>query len=155
MPLFDGRVKNANSRRAVILAHATALAGGLFTASPLGLRLEEEVGLAWLFHLRGPVAAPSEVLIVRMDRESAGRLGQSAKISDWDRSLHAKLIVALVAPGAAVIVFDVFFLETRSEAGDRPLAQAIDRAHRVVLIQWVSRGQPGDIAIDRLMSPAA
>lgn len=83
MPLSGGRVKMPHIKQAIILVLATALAGGIFADSPLGLRLEEEVGLAWLFHLRGPVVAPSEVLIVRMDRESASRLGQSAKISDW------------------------------------------------------------------------
>ncbi len=154
MPFFGGRAKMQTIRRAIILALATALFGGIFIETPLGLRLEEEVGLAWLFKLRGPVAPPAEVLIVSMDREAARRLAQSPKISDWDRSLHAELIDLLVARGAAVIVFDVFFDEPRSASGDAKLAQAIARANRVVLIQWVRRDQHGDIAFDSLISPA-
>lgn len=38
------------------------LAGFIVNLIPLGLALEEKFGLYWLFHLRGTVSAPDEVV---------------------------------------------------------------------------------------------
>ncbi len=42
----------------------TAMIGLGIGLSPLGTELEKDVGLPWLFSLRGPVKAPSEIVIV-------------------------------------------------------------------------------------------
>ena len=47
-----------------------ALAGIGLLASPLGVRLEEDLGLALLFKLRGPVEPPGGIVIVNVDEEA-------------------------------------------------------------------------------------
>ena len=46
--------------RSLIVGAITGLLGAGLILSPLGTALEEEVGLAWLFQVRGPVAPPPE-----------------------------------------------------------------------------------------------
>ncbi|MGH8728296.1 MAG: hypothetical protein ACREV9_09090 [Burkholderiales bacterium] len=41
----------------------------------LGAHLEEDTALDWLFKLRGSRAAPSEVVVIAIDKESAEQLG--------------------------------------------------------------------------------
>ena len=131
----------------------TGIVGGVLLLTPLGSTLEEKVGLAWLFKVRGPVAAPPEVLIVNIDSNSAVKLDQPSKMRDWSRSLHADLVGELVRRDASVIVFDVFFEEARSHIDDNKFAQEIYRAKRVVLFQQVGRQQIDNIIIDTLADP--
>jgi adenylate cyclase len=116
------------------------LAGGLGAAlgvTPAGWAIEERFGLSWLFTVRGPLETPADALVVSLDRESAERLHLPEKISDWPRTVYARLIERLVEAGAAVIVFDVVFDRPRVPADDRSLARAVAAAGRVVLFEYL------------------
>jgi len=102
---------------------------------------EENSGLGLLFHLRGVKPPPPEVVIVSIDRESSEHLPQSDNPdrSDspdrWNRSVHARLIDKLAKEGASVIVFDVYFVDPRSNQEDQLLAESIRKARNVVLAE--------------------
>jgi adenylate cyclase len=116
------------------------LAGGLGAAlvvTPYGWAVEERLGLSWLFAVRGPLPAPSDTVVVSLDRESGEQLHLPERIRDWPRSVYARLIDRLVEAGAAVIVFDVIFDRPREAADDRALAQAVGAAGRVVLFEYL------------------
>jgi adenylate cyclase len=121
--------------RAGAIGLGTAALGVLLMLSPLGLILEERFGLGWLFWARGAIAPPAEVVVVSLDRQSAEQLELPAQIRRWPRSVHTRLIERLTAAGAAVIVFDVMFVEPRDPAEDAELAAAIAGAGRVVLFE--------------------
>ena len=150
-------------RRAVILAAFTA-AIGLTILFSFGYYLEEDSGLELLFHLRGAIHAPPDVVIVSLDSASSDRLGLSSDHANWPRSYHAQLIQRLIAAGASVIAFDVFFSETRSLGDDRTLAKAIATAGNVVLVEDLRKkiiplvkGSMGSgrnsITVERLIPP--
>ena len=67
----------------------------LLILSPLGTAFEEEVGLAWLFRIRGPIAAPSEVAVVAINGTTGSQLGLPKQPRDWPRTVHAALIKSL------------------------------------------------------------
>lgn len=106
-----------------------------------------------MFKLRGKAAAPADVVVVGLDKDSAARFGQPEKIRNWARSLHAEFIDRLTRRGAAVIVFDVFFEESRDAGGDRALAMAMQRSKRVVLFQRVVRERTPTLTMDSLVTP--
>ncbi len=112
-----------------------ALAGVFLLASPMGVRLEEDLGLPLLFKLRGAAASPEGILIVNVDEESAERFGYPENPFKWDRRVHAELIDRLVDYGAAVIVFDVHFADAKENEEDLRLAEAIRRAGNLILVQ--------------------
>jgi adenylate cyclase len=97
--------------------------------------LEENSGLALLFKLRGAKPAPSEVVIISIDRESSERLSLPDNPDRWPRSLHARLIETLAKEGASVTTFDLYFVDPRSAAEDDSLAEAIRNARNVVLAE--------------------
>lgn len=144
--------------RGICLGMAVALAALLFTRAPFSLALEEDLGLAWLFHLRGPRQPPADVMIVSIDGESAGALGQSTHPVQWPRVLHARLIEALAAAGARVIAFDLYFLSpARDLNDDRALAAALVSAGNVVLLDLLEQQDAGqsELRIERLVPPMA
>jgi adenylate cyclase len=96
---------------------------------------EEDIGLGLLFKLRGVRRAPSDAVIVSIDRESSEYLNQPDNPDKWPRSLHARLVEALVRNGARVITFDVYFTEPGAPEDDSQLAAAIKAAGNVVLAE--------------------
>ena len=132
---------------------------------PLGMSLEEGLGLRALFALRGSRAAPPEVVIVGIDRRSWETLGLPENPERWPRSLHSRLTDGLARAGAAVIAFDIIFEEPRFVEEDRLFADAMARAGTVVLCESLHRqlisiagkdGAPsGEITVERLIVPAA
>jgi adenylate cyclase len=118
-----------------------ALAAIALLASPLGVRLEEDLGLAVLFKLRGPLEPPDGIVIVNVDEESAERFGYPENPFKWPRDVHAELIQRLVNCGAAVIVFDVHFADAKEDEEDLRFAEAIRRAGNVILVQRLLRRQ--------------
>lgn len=150
-------------RKAAILAVVTAVIGAVLLSS-FGYYLEEDGGLALLFHLRGARQIPSNVVIVSLDRASSERLGLSYDYSYWPHSYHARLIQKLIDEGASVIAFDMFFNEARSTEDDHVLAKAIGRAGNVVLVEDLRKniipmerdtsGSAGDsITVEQLVPP--
>jgi adenylate cyclase len=117
-----------------------ALAGILAMLSPLGHQLEENVGLASLFHLRGPRMPPTAVAVVAIDRVSAQALGQSVRPAEWSRVLHARLIEALYGAGSRVIVFDLSFAaQAHDPDHDSRLEAALAHAGNVVLLDFLEQ----------------
>ena len=150
-------------RKAAILGLVVGVLGGILALTPLGAAIEEDVGLNWLFKIRGPVAAPAEVVVVGIDKRSADRLGLPPMPRDWPRALHGRLIDELTRRGAAVIAFDLAFDRPREPEGDAALAAAMRRSGRVVLFQFTSRetrsgetaSQQPIVSLERLISPIA
>jgi adenylate cyclase len=146
-----------------VLALATGIAGALLGALPAGLDLEERFGLDWLFLLRGPRPAPTEVVVVSIDKVSAERFGLPNEPRKWPRGLHARLVDNLSRAGAAVVGFDINFEEPRDPFQDRRLEQAVRRAGNVVLLEFLRKetlplagvdgSGGGEAVIERLVPP--
>jgi adenylate cyclase len=150
--------------KAAVLGLAIAVLGVIVGLSPLGLDLEDGVGLGVLFRLRGPRPVPAEVVVVSVDRTSADALELPSEFAKWPRSEHARLTDRLSRAGAAVIVFDVFFADEGRSAGDDAIfAAALERAGNVVLAKYLAREvialrdgsgiDPAHANIERLIGP--
>ena len=126
--------------KGLALGLMVALAGTLVTLTPQGRHLEQDIGLSWLYQLRGAVPPPEDVVVVAIDRESATRLNLADRVSRWPRSLHARLIDRLTQAGARVIAFDLTF-DTASQdlEQDRALAAAMRKARNVALVALLQR----------------
>jgi adenylate cyclase len=115
------------------------LLGILGSLLPLFSDAEENLGLHLLYHLRGPVKPRADVVVVAIDRESAGAFNLPTAANKWPRSLHARLLKKLTALGAAVVVFDLIFQDPQSAANDQAFAAAIAAAGNVILTQPINR----------------
>ncbi len=141
----------------------TGLLGLLLSLTPVGLHLEETIGLHLLFRLRGEREAPSDVVIVTMDKVSADNLSISEEPEKWPRSLHARLTETLAREGAAVIAFDIIFEEARSAKDDDLFARAISDAGNVVLCGYLKKetlplsvdgaAPAAEVLIEKLLPP--
>jgi adenylate cyclase len=134
MPPVLGRIQNA-----VVLALITAGIALLLALSPVARMMEEELGLSWLFTLRGPLPPPRDVAIVSLDRQSARRLGLPPQVRLWPRSLRATLIGELKKRGATAIAFDLTLETPTDQIQDGALTRAISAARSVVLVESLER----------------
>ena len=149
--------------KAVALGILTGVVGLVISLSPLGVDLEENVGLDILFKLRGTRQPPAEVIVVSIGRDSAVHLNQPDTPEKWPRLLHANLTENLLRAGAAVIAFDIFFDEARAATDDQTFANAIRQARNVVLFGYLKRerlpwtgksqGAASDLYIESLVPP--
>ncbi len=121
--------------KAAVFGLLIAIAGLVVSFFPATHHFEEDFELGLLFKLRGVSKAPSDVVVISIDRDSSERLNLPQNPDRWPRSLHAELIDQLVREGAKVIVLDVYFIEPRSDGSDASLAAAINRARNVVLAE--------------------
>jgi adenylate cyclase len=127
--------------------------------------LEEDAGLGLLFKLRGIREAAPDVVIVSIDKESAEQLNIPENPDKWPRSLHAQLVEKLARLGAAVITFDVHFLEARSAEDDKLFAEALTKAGNVVIADVLAakelssagmgRSYPTEHSIVKVVKPFA
>jgi len=126
-------------KRRLFIAVAAGLLLGLVGLALSFLQLakntEEDIGLALLFKMRGIRTPPADVAVVSIDHESSEQLHVPDDPDRWPRSLHARLIRKLVAQGAAVIAFDVFFIDPKSAQDDNALVTAVRQAGNVVLCE--------------------
>jgi adenylate cyclase len=120
---------------AAILGILTGIVGVIASVLPLGLDLDETVGLDVLFRLRGERQACPDVVVVSIDKESCECLNLPDNPDKWPRSTHARLTDILAKEGARVIAFDVHFIEPRSPEDDNLFAKAIRQARNVVLCE--------------------
>ena len=123
--------------KAGLIGLGVAGLGVSLALTPWGAALEERVGLAGLFRVRGPLEPPADVVVVSLDRSSAEAMGLPEPIRDWPRSIHARLIERLVEAGASVIVFDLILSRPQDPAEDLALARAVAQARRVVLFEYL------------------
>ncbi len=136
-------LRGLRGRRAFVLA---LLAGTLaLSRLPVVLGLEEQYGLSALFSLRGQVAAPTEVALVAISRDTAAAYGLPSNLREWPRQLHAELLGILERAGAAVVVFDIAFEEARDPPQDAALAAAIASHGQVLLLERI-RGDDIELA---------
>lgn len=140
------------------------LLGSLATFLPRIAEIEEDFELRWLFQLRGPAQAPSNVVVVAINEQSAQALNLPGKPREWPRDLHARLVDQLARLGARVIVFDLTFdTPSRMPTSDAEFAAAVNRAANVVLVdslrketlgsQSNSKRATGSIEIEKLNPP--
>jgi adenylate cyclase len=132
-----------------LAALVTGVIAGLLcvalSLSPYPQRLEEELGLRWLFQLRGPQHPPDDVLLIVMNSAAASRIflpahpeayhrchdlrignappthvNLPALPARWPRCIHAALVQGLSRWGAELIVFDVLFRPRPPAPGPGP-----------------------------------
>lgn len=121
--------------KAIILGFLTGITGLIIGFSPFGTDLEENKGLDLLFKIRGERQAPTDAVVISIDRESSEYLNLPDNPDKWPRSIHARLTENLVREGAKVIIFDLHFIEPRSPEGDNLFAEAILKAKNIVLCE--------------------
>ena len=137
----------------------------LLSLSPYGKKIEENAGLHLLFKMRGARQAPSEVIVITLDKASADYYKLPTAPRKWPRSLHAGLIKKLIEKKPAVIAFDLVFSDPGLPAHDRALAEAIHAAGNVILVEWLKtdnvpvfnqRGEyTGSLKMERIIPPIA
>lgn len=145
------------------LGFVVALVGLLVSSMPVGRAWEEDLGLTWLFRLRGPVASPDEVAVVSIDRESSDRLGLPNNPRKWPRDLHARLLDQLTEQGASVVAFDIMFQEGRDAELDQIFAESVRHAGNVILFEHLKKdlmpmaaedaASAGDVVIEQRIPP--
>ena len=149
--------------KAIILGLAIGLVGLLMSPFRFALNLEENTGLGLLFKLRGVQQPSSEVVVVSIEKESSDELNLPNNPDKWPRSLHARLVDNLISEGAAVITFDVHFIEPRVPEDDQLFAEALKNAGNVVIgepliareVKLTGGGgsQPGVHSIVKIVKP--
>jgi adenylate cyclase len=149
--------------KGVAVGIVTGLFGGMLALTPLGNDFEKNVGLAWLFNMRGATTPPPEVVVVAINERASAKINLPALPRDWPRSIHGTLIDNLVKRGAAVIVFDVDFRRPKSDEQDLVFAKALARSNRTILVETLNGKrspifdangkQTGTIWIEELLSP--
>jgi adenylate cyclase len=125
------RPKNFNSGLGRKLSLSLGLMGIVLAALPIMGDLEQRFGLQWLFSLRGARVAPPDVVVLAINSETTDALNLPEKPAQWPRTLHTQAVNNLARAGAAAIVFDLFFEESRAE--DAELGAAFAQANNVVL----------------------
>ncbi len=113
--------------------------GAFFIRTPAGHLFEEEVGLNWLFQLRGTLPPPADVIIVSIDQVSALKLGLSEEPKKWPRTHYATLIDKLRQQHPAIIAFDIHFSESYEPEKDAVFAKAIIHDKNIILASVVKR----------------
>ncbi|PPD37593.1 MAG: adenylate/guanylate cyclase domain-containing protein [Methylomonas sp.] len=96
-----------NFGRCLIIAFSITVSASIIYFSS---HLESGFGLDLLFQSRGVRTPPNNIVIIAMDEHSQTRLGLWQDLTRW-RGYHAMLIQQLKRQGAALIIFDLQFLE--------------------------------------------
>lgn len=147
--------------KALILGLIVGAIGVILRPTGVGVRLEEDLGLRWLFAVRGSLDPPRDVVVVtidktsaqQIDKASAHRLGLDTEQWPPPRHVHANVIRALSRRGVSAIMMDVFFRVPRSAAEDDDLARAIGESGRVTLFERVDRFRFSDTETIQTRSP--
>lgn len=129
----------------------------VIASTPFGHWLEEEIGLSWLFQLRGDRPPPHNVVVVSIDQHSSHRLNLPNKPRKWPRALHGELVDKLTRDGAKAIAFDIIFDEVRDAADNAQFAAAMRRTDNVVLFQYLKQENRDHdlVKVQQLISPIA
>lgn len=125
--------------KAAIAALVTGLLGLAMILFPIGIKLEEDIGLYLLFKIRGSQQVSSEVMIITLDKVSAQSLQLPSDPKKWPRNLHALLIDRLVEENVSVIAFDMIFSEPRIAEHDDLFAKSMRNAGNVVLCEYIKK----------------
>ena len=124
---------------AYVVILLVSLCGTLFGLSKYGVTFERNIGLPWLFKIRGPVDPPSNVVVVGINNRTSKKLGLPRMPLDWPRSIHAELLDTLVNGGAKVVAFDMHFFQPKESEHDNAFVNAVRKSNRVVLFEKLER----------------
>jgi adenylate cyclase len=114
--------------------------GLLFCQTKAGFHFEEEVGLDWLFKLRGALPPPADVIIVSIDQASAEILRLPDNPEQWPRTYYAQLIDRINQQEPALIAFNIHFGEEgRKPEDDQALAMAMAENRNVILTNYLKQ----------------
>ncbi len=113
--------------------------GMMLSMSGAGNYLEEEIGLDWLFRLRGALPPPHDVIIVSIDKDSAKKLNFSENPEHWPRTTYAQLIQKINKQNPSVIAFNLHFAESRDPVADHLLAKAMMAKKNVILSNYLKQ----------------
>ena len=126
----------------------TALIGLLASILPWTADQEANLGLNWLFQLRGPRPAPAETIVITLDHNSFERFVlPTNKPERWPRAYHARLVDKLADAG--VITFDIHFSESKNFNEDSLFAAAIRKAGNVALFESLERRDIGSSIVEQ------
>lgn len=149
--------------KGLIAGVVTAMVGVLLVLMPIGAGFEQNIGLSWLFNLRGPVQAPTDVVVVAIDDQTGEHLGISKLPREWSRSVHGRLVENLTRRGASVIVFDIDFQQPKQTDDDERFARSLAESDRVILVEKLigrrqrlinaSGKQTGSVWVEQLVQP--
>ncbi|MCF6323598.1 MAG: adenylate/guanylate cyclase domain-containing protein [Gammaproteobacteria bacterium] len=123
----------------LIVGTLGGLLGALLGLSTWALKLEENTGLESLFHQRGAIPPPREIVIIALDKRSADQLGLPNESALWPRQLHADLVTKLTTAGVKSITYDMLFKTPRDPLQDRAFADAILAANNVILFEFMKK----------------
>src|SRR3982751_1133441 len=140
-------------RRVVALGIVIAIVAIGLRPTALGVWLEDDVALQWLFSVRGPVEPPGNVVVVSIDKTSSDQLGLNKDVWPPPRHIHASVVRSLSRRGVSAIIMDVFFKDRRTLADDQDLANAIAESGKVALFESVERIKYGSGEIVQTRSP--
>jgi adenylate cyclase len=121
--------------KAILLGLLVGIIGLIVSPFRFMQSFEENAGMGLLFKLRGGRPAPSDAVIVSIDKESSEHLSLPDNPDKWPRSLHARLTEKLAKAGARVIAFDIHFIEPRSPKDDYLFAGSLKKACNAVLCE--------------------
>ena len=134
-----------------LVVAAAGLAAGLAVASlSLAQRVEWSTYDRFAtFATRRP-QPPDDIVIVAIDEPSFSEMRMQWP---WPRSVHARLIDALVQAGARTIVLDLLFAEPSAAGEDRALEEAVRRAGNVILANDRASTTDRGYQIDQWVEP--
>ncbi len=125
--------------RSILIGLCTAALGFLVIlvdGDPnIKLSFERNVGLPWLFKMRGPLPSPPEAAVIGLNSESGRSLDLPSLPREWPRSVHGQLLDQLVGRDAAAVVFDYDFSRQKDVVDDGLFGEAIAASDRAVLLQ--------------------
>ena len=104
----------------------------------------------FLFRLRGVSADPTHTMIVAIDDQS---FSQNHLQWPWPRDYIATIINHIAAGKPKVIAIDIFFYEPSDPAKDHALAQAIQDAGDVVIVNDISTETQAGVNVVQLNHP--
>ncbi|MDD5319107.1 MAG: adenylate/guanylate cyclase domain-containing protein [Methylococcales bacterium] len=145
--------------KACLSALLIGIFGAILCLTKVGLYFEEELGLAWLFKLRGSITSPKDVIIVNIDKTSAETLLLPEDPEKWPRSYYARLIEKLNRQNPAIIAFNIYFDEDRDPEEDAMLAKAIAEGKNKILSSYLKQytiqpvGSFNEIRYERIIDP--
>lgn len=120
-----------------------ALLIGIFTAlfslTPFGEKLEERVGLPFLFKARGSLQPTDDIILVSIDKVSAEILHLPDNPEKWPRSYYAQLIEKLNEQNPSIIALNMTFGDSRGVESDQLLAKVIDQGNNIVLTNYIKQ----------------
>ncbi|MDD5580723.1 MAG: adenylate/guanylate cyclase domain-containing protein [Methylobacter sp.] len=125
----------------------------------MGTYFEEDLGLAWLFNLRGSLTSPKDVIIVNIDKSSGEILHLPEDPEKWPRSYYTQLIEKLNGQNPDIIAFNIYFGEDRDSENDAMLAKAMAKGKNIILSNYLKQyivppaGLFNEFRYERIIAP--